>query len=63
MLERGCALQLGARLLDLARDAMSTAGLGDRARLREQRQRLVMAVVPGGKVSEPHQESPEVPFA
>src|SRR5512142_1571383 len=49
------ALQLCARLLDLARDAMSGAGLGDRARLREQRQRLVMVAVPGGNVSQPHQ--------
>ena len=37
------ALQLCARLLDLARDAMSAAALGDRARLLEQRQCLVMA--------------------
>ena len=35
MLERGCALQLCPRLLDLARDAMSAAGLGDRGRLLE----------------------------
>src|SRR5260370_6684470 len=49
------ALQLCARLLDLARDAMSAAGLGDRARLLEQRQRLVMVAFPGGNVSQPHQ--------
>src|SRR5438270_12244090 len=49
------ALQLGARVLDLARDAMSAAGLGDRARLLEQRQRLVMVAVPGGNVSQPNQ--------
>src|SRR6185295_703446 len=49
------ALQLGARLLDLACDAMSAAGLGDRGRLLEQRQRLVMVAVPGGNVSQPHQ--------
>src|ERR1700730_8308381 len=49
------ALQLGARILDLARDAMSAAGLRDRARLLEQRQRLVVVAVPGGYVSQPHQ--------
>ena len=33
---------------------MSAAGLSDRARLLEQRQRLVMVAVPGGYVSQPH---------
>src|ERR1700730_8705481 len=54
-LSPNCALQLCARVLDLARDAMGAAGLGGRGRPLEAGQRLVMVAAPGGNVSQPHQ--------